>query len=970
MDPQATLVTGSAPPQRLAQYELQRRVGSGAMGVVHEARDVDLDRTVAIKLLHGGGDSDEAAEQAERFTREARAAASLVHPNVAVIYQVGRHEGATFIAMEWLDGGDLSARVRREGPLPWRDAVRACADAAAGLAAAHAIGLVHRDVKPSNLMQTSAGTVKVVDFGLVRFAGTASDLTQTGALLGTPAYLSPEQCRGDEALAAADIYSLGGTLYFLLTGRAPFTAPHLAGVLHKHLNEPVPDPAAVVPGLPGGLWPILQRAMAKSPAARYAGAAEMQRDLEALLGEPPAQSPALPAAASPPPRGHVPLEPSSFIGRESDAASLAHALASSRLVTLTGPGGTGKTRLALHLAHAAAAARRPVWFAELAALAHGDEVAPALAALMALREGAGETAADVLAKALREAPALLVLDNCEHVLGSAAKLAARLLAEAPELRIVATSRERLGIAGEAVLPVSPLALAEAGADPRQLLRSEAVRLFADRGASARPGFAVDASNAEAVAAICRQLDGMPLAIELAAARLKVLSLAQITSRLNDLFKLLAGGAKSLEPRQQTLRALIDWSHQLLDDDERLAFARASVFAGEFDIEAAEAVLGGDGVLDTVASLADKSLLVARERGDRVCYRLLQTIRHYAADKLDAAGLTAATQRRHAEFYRDAMRAAFARLRGPERSSALAAFARARDDAHAALDTAVANRWFDVATPLIVALANYWNDQGQLADGQARIGRFLACAPPEDAALTALYRPAGLLALYLGNRELAHSRFARGLELARAAGDEAMQARFLSLLGEHAIRTGASDEALSWYEQALSLSRRVGQRAIEVKALNDIGEIHSERGDAERARRFYEEATVILRAMGDETGAAVVGMNVAGLHFGQGQHAQASGLYQASLDTFERLGDEWNASYARAGLGRCAAAAGSTATARQLYRQALEVLRRLGDREYEAEVSGWLAQLPGGEGGPPGRPRGTLPARGAAAGGKT
>ncbi len=549
------------PPDatRLGPYELRRQVGSGAMGRVHAAHDVDLDRPVAIKLLHAGAAAD--PRLVERFLREARSAAQLIHPNVALIFQVGHHAGQTFIAMEWLEGGDLSQAVKQHGPLPWREAVAALRDAAAGLAAAHAAGLVHRDIKPSNLMRSGSGQVKLVDFGLARLHDAPSDLTLTGSLLGTPAYLSPEQCRGDAATPLSDLYALACTGFHLLTGRPPFAGPHLAAVLQGHLNEPMPDARTLVPDLPEALARLLQRAGAKQPSDRHASALALQADLQALLdGGAPAPALDLLIPESGPAPGNLGLEANAFIGREQEIAQLATLLQRARLVTLTGPGGTGKTRLALHVARRMAdGLAGGAWVVELAPLpaeaaggtAAEQAVVGALSALFGLRDEAGRPAEEQLIQHLQARPQLLVLDNCEHLIGAAAALAQRLLQRCAPLQLLATSRQPLGVPGELTLGVPPLATGEADATPAELEQVEAVRLFVDRATAARQGFRLGADNAAEVARICRRLDGIPLAIELAAARVKVLTPLQIAARLDDVFRLLTGGQRSLLPRQQT-----------------------------------------------------------------------------------------------------------------------------------------------------------------------------------------------------------------------------------------------------------------------------------------------------------------------------------------------------------------------------------------------------------------------------------
>lgn len=1005
-----------APPRRLAQYELLRKVGSGAMGEVHQAHDLDLDRAVAIKLLHASSAADPALN--ERFLREARSAAQLIHPHVALVYQVGRHDGLTFIVMEWLDGGDLAHAVRQLGPLPWRDALAAVRDAAAGLAAAHAVGLVHRDIKPSNLMRSRSGTVKLVDFGLARLHAAPSELTHGDSLLGTPAYLSPEQCAGEAATPQSDVYALACTAFHLLTAQAPFTASHVAAVLYAHLNKPLPDPRGWAPDVPEAVVRLLQRAAAKDPAQRHASAAALLADLDAVLrgGAPvahPAPTPAEQLAAHPsahrsapapapapepasasaagqpaapalpeqtpwpaaPAAGNLGTDNTSFIGREQLSAQVGSMLRQTRLLTLTGPGGTGKTRLALHAArHAAAVFADGAWLVELAPLSaeqageHGAArmVWGTVAALFGLRDDAGDQPDDPLLAHLAGRALLIVLDNCEHLLEAAAALAQRVLAHAPGVRILATSRQPLGVPGELTLAVPPLAVGEPDAPLAELARVEAVRLFAERAAAARPGFTLDAGNAAAVAQICRRLDGIPLAIELAAARTKVLAPAQIAARLDDAFKLLGSGQRSLLPRQQTLRALIDWSWNLLDEGERRLLARCSVFAGDFSFEAAEAILsldvsvdaatgsatpggaidapGSIDVLDGLASLVDKSLLLAAERGGEMRYRLLETIRQYGAERLQAAGETEALQRRHAAFFSTLVCAAVADLNGPGHDSASARLLREHDNARAALDAMTAQRAFDIALPLARGLADYWFMHGALGDGVARLQRLIALDPPESVALAQLIQPAGTLAMYLGLRELAQGWFERGLKIARDTGSDALQARMLASLGALAVASGNYPEARRWLEEALQQCERVGDKTNAAKAHNNLGIALSSMGDNAGAREHLLAALALHRESRRQVDLANGMLSLAELEQAAGASDEAQGLFASSLDIFASLGDDWSAAYARDGLGRCALDHGDIAGARRHFEAALDVLRRRGDKGAIADQLDYLAHV--------------------------
>ena len=993
---------GAEPRRRLAQYELLRKVGSGAMGEVHQAHDLDLDRTVAIKLLHATSAADPSLN--ERFLREARSAAQLIHPHVALVYQVGRHEGLTFIVMEWLDGGDLAHAVRQHGALPWRDALAAIRDAAAGLAAAHAAGLVHRDIKPSNLMRNRAAQVKLVDFGLARLHASPSDLTHGDGLLGTPAYLSPEQCAGEAATPQSDLYALACTAFHLLTARAPFTASHVAAVLYAHLHKPLPDPRAWAPDVPEAVVQVLQRAAAKEPAQRHPSAAALLADLDAVLrgGAPAAVVPALPPASdhtpAAPAAGNLGTDATSFIGRDRLSAEVVEQLRQARLLTLAGPGGTGKTRLALHAARRVAAAFPDgAWLVELAPLESPtgrsrDDSSPSaigggplpspgrpmtatgagdaermvwgtVAALFGLRDDAGDDPDDPLLAHLAGRALLIVLDNCEHLLQAAAALAQRVLAHAPRVRILATSRQPLGLPGELTLAVPPLAVADADAPLAELAGVEAVRLFVERAAAARPGFTLGPDNAAAVAQICRRLDGIPLAIELAAARAKVLAPVQIAARLDDAFKLLTGGQRTVLPRQQTLRALIDWSWNLLDEGERRLLARCSVFAGDFSLEAAEAVLADDvehattathgatveiDVLDGLASLVDKSLLLAAERGGEMRYRLLETIRQYGAERLQAAGETEARQRRHAAFFRDLVCSAVAELNGPGHDAAAARLLREHDNARAALDAVTAQRAFDIALPLARGLADYWFMHGALGDGVARLQRLIALDPPPGLALAQLIQPAGTLAMYLGLRDLARGWFERGLQMAREMTQErasdALQARMLASLGALAVAGGDYPQARRWLEQALEQCARVGDQTNAAKAHNNLGIALSSMGDHDGAREHLLAALALHRASNRQVDLANGLLSLAELEQAAGASTEAQGLFESSLGIFASLGDEWSAAYARDGLGRCALDHGDVAGARRHFEAALDVLRSRGDKGAIADQLDYLAHV--------------------------
>jgi predicted ATPase len=475
-----------------------------------------------------------------------------------------------------------------------------------------------------------------------------------------------------------------------------------------------------------------------------------------LDGRPNPTAPAVPAQAVPAQaapaeqirRTNLRAGLTSFVGRDDDVEGVRALTASSRLTTLTGPGGAGKTRLAVEAARSLLdEVPDGVWLVELAPVAEPADVARTALAVLGLRGqallagsrmrvSAAEAPAeplDRLLAALADKSLLFVLDNCEHLVEAAAQLADRVLGECPHVRILATSREPLRITGERLWPVRPLALPPAGAGADDAAGYAAVRLFADRAAALRPGFAVDARNGPAVIRICQALDGIPLAIELAAARLRAMTPEAVAARLDDRFRLLTGGSRTALPRHRTLAAVVDWSWDLLDGAERALLSRLAVFTGGVTAEAAEAVCAGDPVAardvpDLLADLVEKSLMVAADSDEaRPRYRLLETIRAYGLDKLAAAGERERLRRVHAAYFLALAEAAEPHLRGREQLEWLARIADDHDNIHSALRGAIAASDAGTALRLVVALGWYWSLRGHRAEAVALSGAALALA---------------------------------------------------------------------------------------------------------------------------------------------------------------------------------------------------------------------------------------------------
>jgi predicted ATPase/class 3 adenylate cyclase len=577
---------------------------------------------------------------------------------------------------------------------------------------------------------------------------------------------------------------------------------------------------------------------------------------------------------------NLPLQLTSFIGRQREVHELKALLSANRLLTLTGPGGTGKTRLALRLAsdeleHFADGA----WIVELAALSDPTLLTQTVTATLGVQEQQGRASLDVLMDYLREKTLLLILDNCEHLVESCAQLADDALRAAPGLKVLATSRESLGIAGETAFRVPSLPLPDP-ADAQELDRSAAndcVRLFVDRASAANPRFRLTNRNAGAAAQICVRLDGIPLAVELAAARIKVFSPEQITARLDDRFRLLTGGSRTALERHQTLVALIDWSHDLLTEDERVVLRRLSAFAGGWSFDAAQAVCRKPGdvdVLDTLARLADKSLVMVDASADSTesRYRLLETIRQYARDKLLAAGESEWTRDRHLDFYLGFVEEAEPHLRRADQLAWLGRLEVEHDNVRAALAWSLDRGEAARALRLAAATSYFWELRGYWSEGYRWLDQALALSSPSDAAGdTDAHLEARAKALYGAGRLLFASRIEppksrllveESLQLWRALGDKWWMAAALEHIGFMLMWEGDLQTARVRLEEGVALARTLEDRWALAMCLSRLSGAVSV-VDRAAGQVLREEAVGIARGVGDKS---VLSQTLVGLSF--------------------------------------------------------------------------------------------------------
>jgi predicted ATPase/class 3 adenylate cyclase/DNA-binding CsgD family transcriptional regulator len=606
---------------------------------------------------------------------------------------------------------------------------------------------------------------------------------------------------------------------------------------------------------------------------------------------------------------NLPQQLTSFVGRERELSDVARALSATRLLTLTGAGGCGKTRLAAQAA-ADALDRFPdgAWWVELAPLTDPDAIGPMLGEAVGVKPLPGQSSLDAAVAHLADAQALIILDNCEHLLEACAGAAEVLLHGCEDVTVMATSRAPLGVAGEADWRVPSLSLpSERHTEPVEAVaQSDAVRLFIERALKVRPNFTVDAANAPAIAQICHDLDGIPLAIELAAARVRVLGVERIASGLGDRFRLLTGGARSAMPRQQTLRASVDWSHELLGEEERVLFRRMAVFAGGWALDAVEEVCAGDplerlAILDLLSSLVEKSLVVVEEQGSSVRYRLLETVRQYALDRLAQAGEVTALRDRQRDVYLALAEQIAPHLEAAGQSAWLDALDVEAANLAAALDHAVDTDG-ERALRLCVALTVWWKLRGRFALADDAYVRALDSSPAEPSALRARVLWArGYLLTYGGRFEEAAASELEALEMAQSLQEVSTAARALDVLGTMQMYPDPVG-AREGLEHARDLARASDDEWCFVDATQIVGFALSMQADA-RAVSVFDEALEIIERTGYAEFASWHWFGVAGVrHFIQGRDEEALALYERAIAVADAVGEPVSAGCARAYRG--------------------------------------------------------------------
>lgn len=927
------------------RYRLLDLIGKGGTASVYKAYQESLDRYVAIKFLHPALPDETLLR--ERFRLEARHVASLTHPNIIQIYDFGNESGSYYIAMEFIEGQTLEEQLSeleaRQQRLPLPQALQIIRETGRALAYAHRQGIIHRDVKPGNIMLGRDGRIVIMDFGLAKLVA-APHLTREGHISGTPDYMAPEQIQGFPLDTRVDIYGLGVVIYRLITGRLPFTAETEIAVLFQHVKEAPSLPSLLVADLPEGLEFITLKALAKQPDKRYQTMEEMLADLEEpekVTGTIADVLPSLEAKKAPPPH-YLPAPATPFMQRQQEVTAIQSKLMQPgmRLLTLVGVGGTGKTRLALEVAkNLLGNFVDGVFFVDLTTVQMPDLLPGAIARTTGMAEEGEKPIQQQLLAYLSKRQLLLVLDNFEHLL-AAAPFISEILTEAPEVNVLATSREPLRLYGENLFNVAPLPLP----DLRQQLSYEelrhytAVQLFVSRAEAADPDFVLTPDNVRQVAELCVRLDGLPLALELAASQVYTFTLSELARQLSDRLAFLPDGPRDRSARQRTMRGAIDWSYELLAQEEQEAFSRLGIFAGRFSAAAAREIVG----VSSLEGLAQKSLLQQGVGQDgRPRFWLLQVLREYALERLSSGEPLEKLQQKYTAYYLKLAETAEPYLTGAEQSAWFKRLEEAHDNFRALLNRSLKEDSPETALRLGSILWRLWAVYSYLSEGTLWLEEILAKTSAQTHSpvhyAKALFG-AGRLAMFQQKLAQAEQYFQESLALYQALQDPIGQATLWNSLGkialqQGALQQGAQERAGQLFNEALALFRAAGDTAGAVHTLNNLGQLAFYQGHYEQANTFLLEALELGEALGISETQAITLNGLGEIARIQMRYKAAVTFYNKTLELYKHLNYAMGQALVLHNLGQVKLAQKQFQEAKNFFRESLSLLRTMEEKLY-------------------------------------
>jgi non-specific serine/threonine protein kinase len=924
--------------QQIGKYKILSAIGAGGMGEVFLAIDTRLDRQVTIKILPA--DVAQNPDRLRRFALEAKAASALNHPNVITIHEIGETDSTLFIVTEYIEGKTLRAHIKQNS-FALGNVLDIGIQIASALQTVHTVNIVHRDIKPENIMIRPDGLVKILDFGIAklvekRFESIDSDATteieqQTaeGMIIGTAAYMSPEQAQGKEVDARSDIFSFGVVLYETVSGQQPFAGENTIDIIVKILHQEPTALNKLIPEIHPALERIINKTLRKDRNERYQSTKDLLVDLKTLqrLIESETKTELLPTQLAeinaetlvyiaetnkedlefPP--NNLTENPLPIVGREKEIAEIKNLLLqkNTRLTTLTGIGGTGKSTLAQAVARELLTEFSDgVFFIELADISNHELVVSTIAHPIGVKEGEGTTILEMLKDYLRDKQMLLVVDNFEQVMAAAPQIS-ELLSATNRLKILITSRELLQLRTEQEYIVPPLVVpSNVDSIPLEELSSyEAIKLFVERAQNAKADFVLTNENAQYVAKICARLEGLPLAIELAAARVKILTPQAILIKLENGLKILTGGSKDLPVRQQTMRGAVGWSYELLSEDEKQFFRRLSVFASGFTLEGAEAVCFSNEtdetqveLLDLVTSLVDKSLLVSKEQSSgETRFRMLEIVREYALESLEASGEAEEIRHKHADYFLHLGQKAAWHFQGAESAEWFNRLEEEHNNIRAALRWSLEND-VNIATRLAGAVWHFWSVRGHLMEGgdwlKAALVRGSSNIP--KAVRFKLLNALGWLELLQGDYKMAWKTHKEALAESAAANDLRQIGMSKSALAAVASRQGDFTTAQKFIEEGMENSRKLDDKSGIYFWLMMLGDIARIQNDNTAARPLFEEALQIIRQQSNKDGVSSNLNNLGAVMFELGDFKAARSYFAESLAIAKELRNKINISY--------------------------------------------------------------------------
>jgi len=958
--------------QHLGNYRLIQLLGQGNFASVYLGEHIHLHTQAAVKVLHG----QLAGHDVEGFLSEARTLARLRHPHIVQVLDFAVEGTTPFLVLDYAPGGNLRNLHPKGTLLSLDTVVTYVRQVAEALQYAHQAKLIHRDIKPENMLLGRSNEVLLSDFGIaLMIQSSRSQHSQDTA--GTIAYMAPEQLRGKPS-PASDQYALGIVVYEWFCGDRPFHGT-FAELYSQHLSVAPPPLCERVPTIPPAVEQVVLKALAKDPKGRFANmrafavaleevvkAESSGQTLFVLASELPREHPAEaePILDQLNVRSHnLPGRLTPLIGREQEVQAVCALLRRPevRFVTLTGPGGVGKTRLSLQVAtELSDEFAEGVCFVPLAPISDPDLVVATIAQALGIKEAGEQPLLDLLQAYLQDKHLLLLLDNFEQILEAAPRLA-DLLTGCPQLKMLVTSRAVLHLRAEHQFPVPPLALPDLSHLPESEALSQyaAVALFLQCAQTARPDFQLTPANTRAIAEICVHLDGLPLAIELAAARVKLLPPQALLTRLAHRLQVLTSGARDAPVRQQTLRNTLAWSYDLLDFREQRLFRRLSVFVGGCTLEAVEGLSTALGekqaeVLDGVASLMDKSLLRQVEQGgEEPRLLMLATIREYGLEALASGGEMESARRAHAAYYLRLSERAELELGGPQQGAWLERLEREHDNLRAALSWSLeqagdeeAELRREIALRLGGALWLFWWTHGHWSEGRTFLERALrasegATAPIQAKALCA----AASLSFVQSHYERAEALSSESLVLYRELGDQRGIALSLQSLGNVAWVRSDTAKASSLLEEALALFKEVDDKEYMAYSLFSLALLASSQGRYSRACTLFEESLAFFREIEHNKGIAHTLSQLAqALFVSQGDQARVRSLLDECLALSREVGFKEGIAAVQCLLGQLALGQGDLVTAHSLAEESVMLYKEMGHRHGTAESLAVLGKV--------------------------